>query len=175
MLESGFESDAGSVRPLDVMPFEIAGILAELKRLERKLEGVRRSITEASTPPSKRKDAARTILAAHRAIDALFDFDGLATSPAWDILLEIHAAGTLATSDAAVGGGCAATTGLRWLAALEDKELVHRFDDARDGRRKLVVLSSRGKELVEAGLKFYDERPRDEGRSLWPVATLRSA
>lgn len=51
---------------------------------------------------------------------------------------------------------CAPTTGLRWLAALEDRGLVRRFDDARDGRRKLVVLNSRAKGLVETGLKLCD-------------------
>lgn len=137
--------------------FENASILAELWRLQRQLDKVCSSITEVSKRSHSSRDTALSILRTHRAIDALFDFDGLATSPAWDVLLEIYAAGTLATSDAAVGGGCALTTGLRWLAALEDKGLVHRFDDARDGRRKLVVLTSRAKGLVETGLKFYDK------------------
>lgn len=82
--------------------------------------------------------------------------DGLATSPAWDILLEVYAAGTLAVSNAAAGGGCSLTTGLRWLAVLESRGWLHRFDDARDGRRKLVVLSSQGKALVERCLELYN-------------------
>lgn len=130
-------------------------ILAELRRLERQVEKLHGSIAQSPVRSQSSKDAARLVLAAHRAIDAIFDFDGFATSPAWDILLEIYAAGTLATSDAAVGGGCAPTTGLRWLAVLQDRGLVYRFDDARDARRKLVVLSARATELVETSLNFY--------------------
>lgn len=136
---------------------ESEGVMVEVRRLDRRLDDIYRSITERSGKSLSSKDAARSIVRTHRAVDTLFGFDGLATSPAWDILLEIYAAGTLATSDAAVGGGCALTTGLRWIAALEGDGLVHRFADARDGRRKLVVLSSRATSLVEAGLKFYDK------------------
>lgn len=155
MLQSGSGIDAWQVHDPKITRLESPAIVTQFRRLEQQLQEVGRTIAEMQGHSLSSKDAARAILKAHQTTDALFDFKGLATSPAWDILLEIYAAGTLATSDAAVGGGCAPTTGLRWLAALEDKGLVHHFDDARDRRRKLVVLSSRAKELVETALKFY--------------------
>ncbi len=139
----------------NVIRLDVTGVIAELRRLERKLDRVLSSTIETKGRSSTKKSEALSIVATHRAIDSAFGLEGLATSPAWDILLEIYAAGTLAVSNAAVGGGCSLTTGLRWLAVLEGKGWIHRFEDARDGRRKLVVLSSKGKTLVESGLDLY--------------------
>jgi len=73
--------------------------------------------------------------------------------PGWDILLEIYLADTVGRA-MSVGTACLAadvaqTTGLRWLAKLEKVGLVTRKDDPRDGRRGLVLLTTRGRSEME--------------------------
>lgn len=82
--------------------------------------------------------------------------------PGWDILLEIYLADTVGRA-MCVGTACLAadvaqTTGLRWLAKLEKIGLVVRQDDPRDGRRGLVMLTSRGRTEMERYLtRIADE------------------
>jgi DNA-binding MarR family transcriptional regulator len=69
----------------------------------------------------------------------------LLADPAWDMLLDLlHA--ELANRPVSVSSVCLAsgvpqTTGLRWLKTLEQRGLVVRKLDGRDGRRILIELS----------------------------------
>jgi DNA-binding MarR family transcriptional regulator len=69
----------------------------------------------------------------------------LLSEPAWDILLDLLRAELaqeqISVSSASVAAGIPASTGLRWLKALEQRGLVVRKCDASDARRTFVMLS----------------------------------
>jgi DNA-binding MarR family transcriptional regulator len=70
----------------------------------------------------------------------------LFAEPAWDILLDLLraelAGQRISVSSACLAGGVPASTGLRWLKALEQQGLVLRQFDPRDARRIFVALSA---------------------------------
>jgi DNA-binding MarR family transcriptional regulator len=69
----------------------------------------------------------------------------LFAEPAWDILLDLLraelAGQRISVSSACLAGGVPASTGLRWLKALEQQGLLLRQFDPRDARRIFVALS----------------------------------
>jgi len=69
----------------------------------------------------------------------------LFADPAWDILLDLLRAEIaherISVSSACIAAAVPATTGLRWLRALEWHRLVERQRDVHDARRTFVVLS----------------------------------
>lgn len=69
----------------------------------------------------------------------------LFSDPVWDMLLELHCAGTRGqkrlVSSVAVVAGCPHSTGLRWLTLMEDRGLVQRSANPSDGRSYLVELT----------------------------------
>jgi DNA-binding MarR family transcriptional regulator len=70
----------------------------------------------------------------------------LFADPAWDILLDLLRAEIaherISVSSACIAAAVPATTGLRWLKALEQQGLVVRHRDLLDARRTYVTLSS---------------------------------
>jgi DNA-binding MarR family transcriptional regulator len=77
----------------------------------------------------------------------------LFADPAWDILLELYSA-HLAQQRMTVGQVCGAagvpgTTALRWLNALEDRQLLGRHVDPLDARRNFVELTPAGKAAMD--------------------------
>lgn len=70
----------------------------------------------------------------------------LFADPAWDILLDLLRAEIeherISVSSACIAAAVPATTGLRWLNALEQRGLVVRHRDLHDARRSYVTLSS---------------------------------
>jgi DNA-binding MarR family transcriptional regulator len=70
----------------------------------------------------------------------------LFADPAWDILLDLLRAEIaherVSVSSACIAAAVPATTGLRWLKALEQQGLVVRHRDLLDARRTYVTLSS---------------------------------
>ena len=69
----------------------------------------------------------------------------LFAEPAWDILLDLLRAEVaheqMCVSSASLAAGIPASTGLRWLKALEQRGLVVRNCDPGDARRHFVRLS----------------------------------
>jgi hypothetical protein len=69
----------------------------------------------------------------------------LFADPAWDILLDLLRAEIaherISVSSACIAAAVPATTGLRWLKALEHQGLVVRQRDLHDARRTYVALS----------------------------------
>lgn len=98
-------------------------------------------------------DLTQVLIDARRLRHRLFDsrFFG---EPAWDILLELHAAHhrghEISVSAAVTFGETPPTTGLRWLAILENAGLVERRDDPFDSRRHFVRLSPGAVEKMDA-------------------------
>src|SRR3546814_8070847 len=64
------------------------------------------------------------------------------SGPAWDMMLDLMLAGAhgrvLSASDLATGAGVPLSSGLRMIASLEQRGLVHRSVDERDRRRTIV-------------------------------------
>lgn len=91
-----------------------------------------------------------------RKIRAAFFGEDLFGDPAWDILLELYACELsqqrISVSSASAAAGVPATTALRWMAVLEEKNLIARDKDPFDARRVWVSLSSHGKMLMDGYL-----------------------
>lgn len=72
--------------------------------------------------------------------------------PAWDMLLDLYAAGLegrlISVSSACLASAVPPTTGLRWLNKLIESGLIERSDDASDARRANVSLSETGQEAI---------------------------
>lgn len=82
----------------------------------------------------------------------VFGDDTLFGEPAWDILLDLFAAGErgkrVAVTSACIGSGVPSTTALRWLNVLEARGLVEREEDLSDARRSFVRLTGKARMLM---------------------------
>lgn len=99
------------------------------------------------------------IYSARRKVDQIFGVEGFAVSPGWDIMLDLYRAKALgrqiSVTSACIGAACPATTGLRWLQALETMQLVERKHDQEDRRRITVTLSESGIAKVTRALALH--------------------
>lgn len=87
--------------------------------------------------------------------------DSILNGHGWDILLKLQ---TIADEkqDASVTamstlGGMTATTGLRWIEVLCNKELVVIANDVDDVHQKYLALTDQGKKRMETCLKAVAE------------------
>lgn len=116
---------------------------------------------ETGTVPSRGTliNLARKIYSARREVDSIFGMSGFAVSPAWDMMLDLYQARMaekqISITSACIGGACPSTTGLRWLQALENLQLIIRKPDPDDRRRHVVELTDGGKVKVEIALATY--------------------
>ena len=87
---------------------------------------------------------ARLLLRERRDRDLVLLTDMLG-DPAWDMVLDLFAAGEdgkrIPVSSICLAAGVPPTTALRWLTVLVEKQLIVRTDDARDKRRVNVSLT----------------------------------
>lgn len=120
----------------------IATTLARLSTESDLLEGQPGSRDSGPVPEISPKIVA-SVLRARRLRASYFEQE-LFADPAWDMLLELfHAELThrrVPVSNLCSAAGVPATTALRWLKTLVDKDLVARRDDPLDGRRVYVEL-----------------------------------
>ncbi|KTF67504.1 hypothetical protein ATB93_17340 [Sphingomonas sp. WG] len=70
---------------------------------------------------------------------------GLFSEPVWDILLELYIARAEA-ADVPVGNACLAasvpmTSALRWCQLLQDRAVIYRERDPKDGRRVFLRMT----------------------------------
>lgn len=104
---------------------------------------------------------AKDLYAKRRQIDKIFETDGFATSPAWDIMLDLFQAGaqlkSVSVTSACFGAACPATTALRHLRLLERDGLVERLSDPNDKRRAFVALSQEGRRRIEMALDLHSK------------------
>ena len=93
-------------------------------------------------------DHAKRVYDERRQRDAIFNDPDLFGEPGWDILLELmhaeHKGKRISVTSACIGSTAPPTTALRWLRILENKGLIERFVDERDGRRSFIRLSQAG-------------------------------
>ena len=82
----------------------------------------------------------------------------LFADPAWDMLLELYAASIterrMTVSRLAERSGVPLTTALRWIATLEEEELIDREADRFDRRRIFLSLTDKGRSAMSA---YFEE------------------
>lgn len=116
---------------------------------------------ELETVPTEQTlvELAAKIYSARRKVDAIFAMQGFAVSPAWDMMLDLYQAKVrgkkISVTSACIGGACPSTTGLRWLQALENMQLIHRGPDMKDKRRMVIELTDGGQVKVERALMSH--------------------
>lgn len=136
--------------------------------LERQLEAMLAVVAPSGQPvdqssrlPSSASEYAivRRVIRARRARETLFD-RRLFADPAWDMLLELHAAQIaqkrVSVSTLCKGSAVPATTALRWITALEREHLVQRRGDPLDRRRVFVELTEKGREAMSEFFKHQE-------------------
>lgn len=98
--------------------------------------------------------AAAEIFRMRRARDQHMPAD-LVGEPGWDILLALYAEEPqrLPVSTVCYASSIPMSTGLRWVGALVKRGLVERETHHRDGRVVLLLLTQKGRLLVERSLK----------------------
>ena len=77
--------------------------------------------------------------------------------PVWDMLLALYcftARGRrMSVSSLCFASSVPQTTALRWVRVMEERKLVARVRDEKDGRRWFVILDERGTEAMERYLR----------------------
>lgn len=77
--------------------------------------------------------------------------------PGWDFLIDLYLCGCVgrrvSVTDLAFGAEVPVTTTLRWLALLEEQDLLTRHPDPKDKRRIHISLTDKGAEVVESVFK----------------------
>jgi hypothetical protein len=94
-------------------------------------------------------DLVRRMIRARRLRDGFFA-PGLFEEPAWDMLLDLHAAhlegGRVSVSSLCIASAVAPTTALRWIGKMTESGLFERQPDPADRRRAFMVLTVRALE-----------------------------
>lgn len=97
------------------------------------------------------------LYALRRKRDAISGRKSLFGEPGWDILLDLYIADRRRTeiqvSSVCLDAGVPSTTILRWIARLEEDNLVYREADTNDARRRYVRLTDEGRNLMRSVLK----------------------
>lgn len=128
----------------------IAAASATVSKVLNQIDPSRQSLdspTEITAPvdPQTLAAIARRLIVERRVRDRLLNIPELFGEPAWDMLLDLfvaHLSGKqVSTSSACISSTAPATTGLRYIKALEDKKLVKRVRHKSDGRVVYICLT----------------------------------
>lgn len=80
--------------------------------------------------------------------------------PAWDMLLDLYISAVkglkINVTSVCIAGAVPITTGLRWLAILEQEGLVNRTVGPGDGRVTFVEIADKGRTMIESYLDNLD-------------------
>lgn len=132
----------------DVPACELAGevqaLCAKVEQLRHTIDKVGVSVARSRPIAQLALETAKRALAIRRRRERLFG-PGLFSEPVWDILLELYVA-RAEECDVPVGNACLAasvpmTSALRWCQLLQDRHILCRARDPRDGRRVLLRLT----------------------------------
>lgn len=141
---------------------------SELQTIVTRLQSTIRDRTEvrlADPIPVKTSDrdpaaVADRIAHARSKLTEILSKESVSTGPPLDILLDLFVSESIgrkvSVSDAALAGKCPATTGLRWVATLEEAGLIKRADDLDDHRRAFLSLTPRGYEVTVDCIETYN-------------------
>lgn len=134
----------------------IAATLARLSTVPAAPEAELRKPSEEHVPDIE-VETVRSVIRARRLRGRYFPED-LFADPAWDMLLELYAASLterrMTVSRLAERSGVPLTTALRWIATLEQEELIDREADRFDRRRMFLSLTDKGRSAMSA---YFEE------------------
>ena len=139
-------------------------LIEAVKALREATPAVAAPATPASAPAaaeeSRRLAVLRALQQSRVARDKFFP-KGLFEDPCWDMLLDLmanHLRGRrISVSSLCMASGVAQTTALRRISELNDRGLVRRIADEKDGRRVFIELTEQG----IAALSGYVEHIQD--------------
>ena len=154
----------------DLMSAKTKGLIRELDRLGPMLDIISKQIetvlgnqhveiSEADDQDELRKIAA-SLYRARRKRTQFFAED-LLGEPAWDLMLDLffhHNSGkNISITSATVASAVSPTTGLRWIAILEERGWIERFADESDKRRWFRRLTNTGHTMMVLCLREFVE------------------
>lgn len=109
-----------------------------------------RSGTSACVNNASLHQAARNLIARRNHRQEVFGIAEMFGEPAWDMLLFLYAShGPQTIGSLSECVGTPATTGLRWLNFLEQRDLIERCRRAGDRRAVYVKLTAQATQLLE--------------------------
>jgi hypothetical protein len=134
----------------------VATVLAALAEDEAAAKALVGDDCNEREPDAVDAGEVRAVIRARRLRDHFFKSD-LFADPAWDMLLDLFAAGIegrrVAVSSLCIAAAVPPTTALRWIKALCDQGLFVRVADPEDGRRVFIQLSEPSSAAMEAYMK----------------------
>lgn len=139
-----------------------ATISKALHSIDPKRSSISTSLTEVNTQTLAA--TARRLIVERRLRDRLLNVPALFGEPAWDILLDLFVAYVdgkhVSTSDACISSTAPATTGLRYLKALEDRQMIERVRHQSDGRVVYIRLTdSAVAQMTHLLSRYANEKP----------------
>ena len=151
---------------------DLVEIVERLNTLTERLEGATGdpATSQSFYPSAVPAQVLETIYAARRLRTSVFGADAdLFGEAAWDMLLDaaiMEARGkAVSVSSACLAADVPSTTALRYLAALEERDLVERQSDPLDNRKRYVRLTPKGRRL----LRDYVAAVLDDRRAMTRV------
>ena len=156
------DAESARLRRLNEEVARIADVLARLTRgeeAEQRAGGVRdpgsdyRGPADDSPPAETSAHEIRAVIRSRR-LRAQFFASELFADPAWDMLLDLFAAGLerrlVSVSSLCIAAAVPPTTALRWIGTMHDAGLFERQADPSDRRRAYIGLSAKGLEGMRA-------------------------
>lgn len=133
-----------------------------IKQIENLLSGPQET-SHLLMPDARDKSSSQSLAgklySSRRAIDAEFGMDGFASSPAWDIMLDLiqseQKARTVSVTSACIAAACPSTTALRWLKVLVGMSLIETHDDQDDKGLSYVTLTPKGRGATLEALRAH--------------------
>lgn len=112
----------------------------------------RKRFQEEHVNPSIQQQLAGSLYKIRRIRDRTFSDDDIFGDPAWDMLLDLVYAErdhkSVSVTSACMAASVPPTTALRWVSILENKGYIERTQDKLDGRRRYVMLTEKGRVLM---------------------------
>lgn len=107
---------------------------------------------EEHVNPAIQQQLSGTLYQIRRTRDRIFSDSDLFGDPAWDILLDLVYAErdhkSVSVTSACMAASVPPTTALRWVTILENRGYIERMQDKLDGRRRYVMLTEKGRTLM---------------------------
>jgi len=138
----------------DRLRVELAEISARLAGVEKEMPPRLATTRGTSAPAADDAEVVRATIAARRRRSRFFPADMFA-DPAWDMLLDLYLAELeqrrTMVSSLCVAAEVPATTALRWITSLVDRNMLARRPDPLDRRRVYIELTAKASE----GMRRY--------------------
>jgi DNA-binding MarR family transcriptional regulator len=142
---------------------EVSRIATTLARLSSESDtATDDQLSESGPLPQISPKTVAAVMRARRVRSTFFEQE-LFADPAWDMMLELfHAELThrrVPVSNLCSAAAVPATTALRWLKILVDKNIVVRRDDPLDGRRVYVELQPKTSDALKRYFAMIADAP----------------